>query len=224
MTLSELKTLIQNYTENTETTFVNSLDDFIKNAENRIFDLVQFDYFRKNVTGSLTNGNTYLTTPTDYQLSFSLAVVDGNGDYHYLDKKHPTFMREFSVDPTDSTLQGLPKYYADFDKELSTASNNGSTIIVSPVPDANYTVELHYLYKPNSLVTDTTGTWLSNNARNALLYGSLIEAYIFMKGEQDLLQAYEQRFASSVNRLKNRAEARGRRDEYRYDSLRTSVS
>jgi hypothetical protein len=181
MTLSELKTLIQNYTENTETTFVNSLDDFIKNAENRIFDLVQFDYFRKNVTGSLTTGNTYLTTPTDYQLSFSLAVVDSNGDYHYLDKKHPSFMREYNVDPTD-------------------------------------------LYKPNSLVTDTTGTWLSNNARNALLYGSLIEAYIFMKGEQDLLQAYEQRFASSVNRLKNRAEARGRRDEYRYDSLRTSVS
>tara|TARA_X000001388_G_scaffold21957_1_gene14947 strand:- start:1177 stop:1851 length:675 start_codon:yes stop_codon:yes gene_type:complete len=224
MTLAELKTLIQNYTENTETTFVNSLDDFIKNAENRIFDLVQFDYFRKNVTGSLTTGNTYLTTPTDYQLSFSLAVVDGNGDYNYLDKKHPSFMREYSVDPTDSTLRGLPKYYADFDKELSTASNNGSTIIVSPVPDANYTVELHYLYKPNSLVTDTTGTWLSNNARNALLYGSLIEGYIFMKGEQDLLQAYEQRFASSVNRLKNRAEARGRRDEYRYDSLRTSVS
>ena len=93
MTLSELKTLIQNYTENTETTFVNSLDDFIKNAENRIFDLVQFDYFRKNVTGSLTTGNTYLTTPTDYQLSFSLAVVDSNGDYHYLDKKHPSFMR-----------------------------------------------------------------------------------------------------------------------------------
>ena len=224
MTLAELKTLIQNYTENTETTFVNSLDDFIKNAESRIFDLLQFYYFRKNVTGSLTTGNTYLTTPTDYQLSFSLAVVDSNGDYHYLDKKHPTFMREFSVDPTDSTLRGLPKYYADFDKELSTASNNGSTIIVSPVPDANYTVELHYLYKPNSLVTDTTGTWLSNNARNALLYGSLIEAYIFMKGEQDLLQAYEQRFASSINRLKNRAEARGRRDEYRYDSLRTSVS
>ena len=220
MTLSELKTLIQNYTENTETTFVNSLDDFIKNAENRIFDLVQFDYFRKNVTGSLTTGNTYLTTPTDYQLSFSLAVVDSNGDYHYLDKKHPSFMREYNVDPTDSTLRGLPKYYADFDKELSTASNNGSTIIVRPVPDANYTVELHYLYKPNSLVTDTTGTWLSNNARNALLYGSLIEAYIFMKGEQDLLQAYEQRFASSVNRLKNRAEARGRRDEYRYDIAR----
>ena len=215
MTLAELKTLIQNYTENTETTFVNSLDDFIKNAENRIFDLVQFDYFRKNVTGSLTTGNTYLTTPTDYQLSFSLAVVDGNGDYHYLDKKHPSFMREYSVDPTDSTLRGLPKYYADFDKELSTASNNGSTIIVSPVPDANYTVELHYLYKPNSLVTDTTGTWLSNNARNALLYGSLIEAYIFMKGEQDMMAMYDKRFAESLQGLKMLGEAKETTQNYR---------
>ena len=224
MTLSELKTLIQNYTQNTETTFVNTLDDFIKNTEERIFELVQFDFFRKNVTGSLTAENTYLTTPTDYQTSFSLAVIDGNGDYHYLDKKHPSFMREYSVDPTDSTLRGLPKYYGDFDKELSTATNNGSTLIVSPVPDQNYDVELHYLYKPNSLVTDTTGTWLSSNARNALLYGSLVEAYIFMKGENDLLQQYEQRFASEINRLKNLAEARGRRDEYRYDSLRTTVS
>jgi len=224
MTLSELKTLIQNYTQNTETTFVATLDDFIKNAEERIFELVQFDFFRKNVTGTLTSGNTYLTTPTDYQTSFSLAVIDGNGDYHYLDKKHPSFMREYSVDPTDSTLRGLPKYYGDFDKELSTASNNGSTIIVSPVPDSNYSVELHYLFKPNSLVTDTTGTWLSNNARNALLYGSLVEAYIFMKGEADLLQQYEQRFGNEINRLKNLAEARGRRDEYRYDSLRTNVT
>ena len=224
MTLSELKTLIQNYTQNTETTFVDTLDDFIKNAEERIFELVQFDFFRKNVTGTLTSGNTYLTTPTDYQTSFSLAVIDGNGDYHYLDKKHPSFMREYSVDPTDSTLRGLPKYYGEFDKELSTASNNGSTIIVAPVPDSNYNVELHYLYKPNSLVTDTTGTWLSSNARNALLYGSLVESYIFMKGENDLLQQYEQRFAGEINRLKNLAEARGRRDEYRYDSLRSTVS
>ena len=224
MTLAELKTLIQNYVENEETTFVNSLDDFIKNAEERIFELIQFDYFRKNVTGSLTTGNTYLTTPTDYQMSFSLAVIDASGDYHYLDKKHPSFMREFIVDPTDSTLRALPKYYADFDKELSTASNNGSTIIVSPVPDANYSVELHYLYRPNSLVTDTTGTWLSNNARNALLYGSLVEANIFLKGESDMQQQYEQRYITEISRLKNLEEARGRKDEYRYDSLRSTVS
>ena len=224
MTLAELKTLIQNYVENEETTFVNSLDDFIKNAEERIFELIQFDFFRKNVTGSLTAGNTYLTAPTDFQMSFSLAVIDGNGDYHYLDKKHPSFMREYSVDPTDSTLRDLPKYYADFDKELSTASNNGSTLIVSPVPDSNYSVELHYLFKPNSLVTDTTGTWLSNNARNALLYGCLVEANIFLKGESDMQQQYEQRFMMEISRLKTLAEARGRRDEYRYDSLRSSVS
>ena len=172
MTLAELKTLIQNYVENTETTFVATLDDFIKNAEERIFELIQFDYFRKNVTGTLSTGNTYLTAPTDFQMSFSLAVIDANGDYKYLDKKHTTFMREFSVDPTDTTLRGQPLYYADFDKELSTASNNGSTLIVSPVPDADYNVELHYLFKPNSLVTDTTGTWVSQNARNAWLYGA----------------------------------------------------
>ena len=224
MTLSELKTLIQNYVENSETTFVNTLDDFIKNAEDRIFELIQLNYFRKNVTGSLTAGNTYLTTPSDYQTSFSLAVIDANGDYHYLDKKHPTFMREYSVDPTDTSENGRPLYYADFDAELSTATDNGSTLIVSPVPDQNYDVELHYLYKPTSLVSDTTGTWLSQNARNALLYGTLVEAYIFMKGENDLTQQYEQRFANEISRLKNLAEARGRRDEYRYESLRTTVS
>ena len=224
MTLAELKTLIQNYVENTETTFVATLDDFIKNAEERIFELIQFDYFRKNVTGTLSTGNTYLTAPTDFQMSFSLAVIDANGDYKYLDKKHTTFMREFSVDPTDTTLRGQPLYYADFDKELSTATDNGSTLIVSPVPDLDYSVELHYLFKPNSLVTDTTGTWISQNARNALLYGALVEANIFLKGESDLQQLYEQRFLLEITRLKNLAEARGRRDEYRYDSLRTTVS
>ena len=127
MTLAELKTLIQNYVENTETTFVATLDDFIKNAEERIFELIQFDYFRKNVTGTLSTGNTYLTAPTDFQMSFSLAVIDGNGDYHYLDKKHTTFMREYAVDPTATTERASPEYYADFDKDLSTASNNGST-------------------------------------------------------------------------------------------------
>ena len=120
MTLAELKTLIQNYTENSETTFVNTLDDFIKNAEERIFELIQFDYFRKNVTGTLTTGNTYLTAPTDYQTSFSLAVIDSGGDYHYLDKKHVTFMREYIEDPTDSTLRGLPLYSPDRDWETKT--------------------------------------------------------------------------------------------------------
>lgn len=224
MTLTELKTLIQNYVENEETTFVATLNDFIINAEDRLFELIQLDYFRKNVTGNLTAGNTYLTAPSDFLMSFSLAIIDSNNDYHYLDKKHPSFMREYSNDAVDTSERGRPLYYGDFDKELSTASSNGSTLIVSPVPDSDYSVELHYLYKPNSLTTDTTGTWISTNARNALLYGSLVEAYTFMKGDADLMQQYEQRFNLEVLRLKNQAEARGRRDEYRYDSLRSSVT
>ena len=224
MTLTELKTLIQNYVENDETTFVATLNDMIEIAEERLFELIQFDFFRKNVTGNLTTGNTYLTAPSDFKMSFSLAIIDSSNDYHYLDKKHPSFMREYSNDALESSERGRPLYYADFDKELSTASNNGSTLIVSPVPDQSYNVELHYLYKPNSIVTDTTGTWISQNARNALLYGSLVEANIFLKGESDMQQQYEQRFLLEITRLKNLAEARGRRDEYRYDSLRSTVS
>ena len=143
MTLTELKTLIQSYLENEETTFVSTLNDFIVNAEDRIFELIQFDYFRKNVTGNLTTGNTYLTAPSDFLTSFSLAIIDSNNDYHYLDKKHTSFMREYSNDAVATSERGKPLYYADFDKELSTASNNGSTLIVSPVPDQDYNVELH---------------------------------------------------------------------------------
>ena len=224
MTLAELKTLIQNYVENDETTFVSTLDDMILNAEERIFELIQFDFFRKNVTGNLTTGNTYLTAPSDFNLSFSLAIIDSNNDYSYLDKKHPTFMREYSNDAVATSERGRPLYYADFDKELSTGLDNGSTLIVSPVPDVDYNVELHYLYDPSSLTSQTSGTWISQNARNALLYGCLVEAYTFMKGDADMMNLYEKRFNLDILRLKNQAEARGRRDEYRYDSLRTSVS
>ena len=224
MTLSELKTLIQNYVENEETTFVNTLNDMIINTEERISELIEFDYFRKNVTGNLTTGNTYLTAPSDFKLSFSLAIIDSNNDYHYLDKKHTSFMREYSNDAVATSERGRPLYYGDFDKELSTGTDNGSTLIVSPVPDVDYNVELHYLYKPTSLTSQTTGTWISKNARNALLYGSLIEASTFMKGEPEMQVLYESRFGQEIQRLKNMAEARGRRDEYRYDSLRAEVT
>ena len=224
MTLAELKTLIQNYTENEETTFVSTLNDFIISAEDRLFQLIQLDYFRKNVTGNLTVGNTYLTAPSDFLMSFSLAVINSTNDYHYLDKKHTSFMRAYSDDAVAESERGKPLYYADFDKELSTGTDNGSTLIVSPVPNLNYNVELHYLYMPTSLTSSTTGTWISKNARNALLYGCLVEAYTFMKGDADLMQLYDQRFNLEVLRLKNQAEARGRKDEYRYDSLRSPVS
>ena len=215
ITLSELKTLIQNYVENDETTFVNTLDDIIKNTEERIFELIQFDYFRKNVTGSLTTGNTYLTAPSDFKLSFSLAVIDSNNDYHYLDKKHTSFMREYSNDAVATSERGRPLYYADFDKELSTGSDNGSTLIVSPVPDQDYNVELHYLYEPSSLTSQTNGTWISKNARNALLYGCLIEASTFMKGEPDILVNYEKRFQEALGRLTLESDGYNRKDDYR---------
>jgi hypothetical protein len=223
MTLTELKTIIQNYVENDDTTFINTLNDIIKNTEERIFELVQFDYFRKNVKGQMTLGSRFLTAPSDFELSFSLATIDSNGEYHFLEKKHTSFMQEYTPDPTDSTKYGLPLYYGDYDKDLATGTKE-STLIVAPTPNANYEVELHYLYKPNSLVTDTTGTWLSDHGRNALIYGCLVEAYTFMKGENDLLALYENRFQQEIARLKNKAEARGRRDEYRYDSLRSNVS
>jgi len=224
MTYSELFTLIQNFTDNNESTFNTTIPDFVKNAEDRIFNLVQSDFFRKNQSGNLTTGNRFLTCPTDFVLSFSLAVIDSSSDYKFLQKKHPSFMQEYAPDITDTSLRGLPLYYADFDKEYNTSVSAGTTIVVAPLPDADYSVELHYLYRPASLVSITDGTWLSQNARDALLYGSLVEAYTFMKGEPDLLNTYETRFQQDIARLKNRAEARGRRDEYRYDSLRSSVS
>jgi hypothetical protein len=225
MTYSELSTLIQNYLNNDEATFNSTIPDFVKNAEDRIFNLVQEDVFRKNVQGTVTAGNRFLTAPNDLLLTFSLAVIDSTtNDYHFLLKKHPSFMQEYTPDLNDTSLRGLPKYYADYDKAYSTSSDSGSTIALAPVPDANYTVELHYLYKPTSLVSDSSGTWLSVNARDALLYASLIEGHTFMKGEPDLLANYENRFSQEISRIKERAEARGRRDEYRYDSLRSQVS
>ena len=225
MTYSELSTLIQNYLNNDEATFNSTIPDFVKNAEDRIFNLVQEDVFRKNVQGTVTAGNRFLTAPNDLLLTFSLAVIDSTtNDYHFLLKKHPSFMQEYTPDLNDTSLRGLPKYYADYDKAYSTSSDSGSTIALAPVPDANYTVELHYLYRPTSLVSDTSGTWLSVNARDALLYASLIEGHTFMKGEPDLLANYENRFSQEISRIKERAEARGRRDEYRYDSLRSQVS
>ena len=339
MTYLELQSLIKNYLQNTETTFVSDIPNIIKQAEDRILQAVKLPDFRKNVTGELTSLNQYLSTPSDFLDNFSLAVLDIDNNYNYLLFKDVNFIREaypivgsgtttytvtvasgvntygsgnkyylnginspiikltegqtYKFDQADSsnlnhplrfsitsngtwgegteyttgvtatgtpgsvgayteitvavdapTLyyyctnhtgmggqantpaseRGRPLYYADFDKELSTAANNGSTLIVSPVPDQDYSVELHYLYVPTSLTSATTGTWLSQNAKNALLYGSLVEAYTFMKGEPELITLYETRFNQEVARLKNLAEARGRKDEYRYDSLRTQIS
>ena len=204
MTLAELKTLIQNYVENEETTFVNTLNDMIINTEERISELIQFDYFRKNVTSALTSSDAFLTVPSDYLASFSLQITT-SGSESFLLQKDVNFLREYT--PASSTT-GLPKYFARFDE---------SNFILAPTPDSNYTIELHYFYRPASLTAgaDSGTTWVSTNAPFALLYGSLVEAYTFMKGEPDVIQNYDKLYMQYLERVKDLGEARENTDGYR---------
>ena len=207
-TLTTLKQSVQDWTENDETTFVNELDFFIKNAEERIFKTVDLDYFRKNVEGTATTGNKFLQKPSDYIATFSLSVIS-SGSNIFLLQKDVNFIQEYQPDPT---VTGTPKYYAQFDV------NN---FILAPTPNADFAVELHYYYRPTSLTTDPNGTtWISTNAPDALLYGTLVEAYTFMKGEKDILDLYNGRFLESLARLKNYAEGRNYSDSYREGLVR----
>lgn len=203
-TLTELKQAIQDYCENTETTFVNNLDNFIESAEQRIFTTVDLEYFRRNQTATMTTGNQYLNCPADYLASFSLSITV-SGDKQFLLQKDVNFCQEFAP---DATATGVPRYYARFDT---------TNFIVAPTPDADYAVELHYYYRPSSLTAagGSGTTWLSENAPNAMLYGSLVEAYTFMKGEKDLMDLYNGRFIEAIGRIKDLAEARENADAYR---------
>jgi Fe-S cluster assembly iron-binding protein IscA len=207
-THTTLKQAIQDWTENSETTFVNNLDIFIQNAEERILKMVDLDFFRKNVTASFVANNPYLNVPSDYLASFSLGYTKTNGDKEFLMQKDVNFLQEYSPDSTDT---GEPKYYAIFDV------NN---FILAPTPDSNYAVELHYFYRPNSITAPAGTSWLGDNSPNTLLYGSLVEAYTFMKGEADMLQLYETRFLQNIARLKNYGEGVENTDAYREGLVR----
>jgi len=203
-TFTTLKTAIQDYTQNTESTFVTNLPTLIVQAENRIIKSVELPNFRQNVTGTLTSGNPYLSTPSDYLYPFSLAVLDSSNNYDYLLNKDVSFIRE--AYPTASTT-GSPKFYAQFDDD---------TFIVAPTPDANLTVELHYFYIPESITVASSGeSWLGTNATEALLYASLVEAYTFMKGEPDILVNYEKRFQEALQRLTLESDGYNRKDAFR---------
>ena len=206
-TFAELKTAIQDYSENSETTFVNNLSLFIENAEQRIFESVQLEFFRKNVTANLTASNQYLAMPDDYLASYSLSVTSSSSK-SFLLMKDVNFIEDYN--PNSSTT-GLPKYYAAF------TSDN---FILAPTPDSGYQVELHYFYRPTSLTAgaDSGTTWLSTNAPFAMLYGALIEAYTFMKGEADIIQNYDQKFMQAIARLKDLGEAKQTGDAY-YNGL-----
>ena len=202
-TLATLKTAIQDYTDNTETSFVTNLPNFIKAAEERIFKNVDLEVFRKNVTTAFTSSDKFLSLPTDYLASFSLQITT-SGSEDFLLQKDVNFLQEaFNA----STSTGVPRFYAQFD------INN---FIVAPTPNSNYAVELHYYYRPASLTAgaDSGTTWLSTNAPFALLFGSLVDAYLFMKGEPDLIQQYEKRFMDQLTRLKDYGEARENTDAY----------
>ena len=207
MNYTELVAAIQDYTQNEETSFVSNIPNFVEQAEERLNRSIMVPELRKNVTAATTNGDWYLARPEDFISVFSLAVVDSSGDYSFLIDKDVNFIRE--AYPASST-SGLPKYYAQFDGDYGGDSGN---FILGPTPDDNYTVELHYYYDPPSIVT--TGTsWYGDNAESALLYGSLIEAYTYMKGEADLIQLYTTRYSEALGQLTG-VQIRSSTDEYR---------
>jgi len=203
-TKATLTTAIQDYTDNSETTFVNNISNFVKAAEEKILKSVDLDYFRKNATSALTSSDAFLTVPTDYLASFSLQITT-SGSESFLLQKDVNFLREYT--PASSTT-GLPKYYARFDED---------NFILAPTPDSNYTIQLNYFYRPASLTAgaDSGTTWISTNAPFALLYGSLVEAYTFMKGEPDVIQNYNGLYMQYLERVKDLGEARENTDGYR---------
>jgi hypothetical protein len=210
MNYAELVAQIQDYTENTFTT--TDINTFITQAEQRIYNTVQLPALRKNVTGSLSAGNKYLAMPTDWLATFSLAVFGADNEYKYLLNKDVNFIRQ-SFPDTDSAFYGEPQYYAVF---------NSTSFIVGPTPDINYSAELHYFYYPESITTAGT-TWIGNNFSSVLLYGSLLEAYTYMKGEVDVMNTYKARYDEAMLLLKQLGDGKDRQDAYRSGQVRYPV-
>jgi hypothetical protein len=203
-TYATLKQAIQDYTENTETSFVTNLPLFIRSAEERILKSVQLNLFRRNASGTMSQGNKYLRVPQDFLAPYSLSYTTSSEEV-FVEFKDVSFIQTYNP---DSTVTGLPKYYASFDV---------SNFILAPTPNASFAAELHYLYRPASITagSDSGTTWLSENAELTLLYGSLVEAYIFMKGEQDVMAMYDKRFQESLVGLKLLGEAKETTQNYR---------
>tara|TARA_R100000541_G_scaffold33073_2_gene41753 strand:+ start:1281 stop:1931 length:651 start_codon:yes stop_codon:yes gene_type:complete len=209
-TYTGLKQAIQDYADNDETSFVTNLPVFIQQAEERILKSVQLNLFRKNVAGAMTDTNKFLTCPSDFLAPDSLSFTNSSGDAVFLDFKDVNFVQSFNP---KASVTGNPRYYASFDVDH---------FILAPSPNASYAVELHYYYRPDSLTTlaGTGTTWLSENASIAMLYGSLVEAYTYMKGDADIMALYEKRFVESIMGLKGLGESKEVTDEYRTGVVR----
>lgn len=233
MNYSELFTQIQTYTENqfpdtfvqittggsqTNVNAVTQINTFIQQAEERIYNTVQIPALRKNVTGNCTASNKYLACPNDYLATYSLAIINTDGTYEYLLNKDVNFIRQAYPDPTAT---GLPRYYALFGSRLN--DPNELTFILGPTPDSGYGAELHYFYYPESIVTAGT-SWLGDNYSPVLLYGSLVEAYTYMKGEADMLAAYQAKYNEALQQLNRLGTGLERGDAYRDGQAKIKVN
>lgn len=208
-TYATLVQAVKDWTENDETTFNSQIDNFIRNAEERILFSVDLDVFRRNQTGTLTQNYPYLAVPSDFLSPFSLSVTAA-GSKQFLLNKDVEYLQEYN--PTGAT--GVPKYYSLFSVNY---------FLLAPTPNSAYDVELHYYYKPPSIIQTNT-SWLGDNAEEALLYATLFEAYTFMKGEPDILNTYNQRYTEAISRLKNFGEGRENTDAYRDGLVRVRAT
>jgi hypothetical protein len=204
-TYAQLKQAIIDYAEYQEAGFVNNLPIFIRMAEERILKGVQLSLFRKNATASTWAGNQYLPVPSDFLAPFSLSMTGANGDKFFVEFKDPSFVQTYTPDPTTT---GEPRYYCQFDV---------TNFLLGPTPNAAYTAELHYFYRPRSLTAmgENEMSWLSENAEIAMLYGSLVEAGVYMKTDQDVMSTYNTRFQEAIVGIKMLGEAKETTDEYR---------
>lgn len=218
MTYAELRAAIQAYTENYEQDFVANIPVFVKQAEERIYNSVQFPALRRNVTGYTIAGNTYLACPNNFLASYSMAVVNpATGEYEYLLNKDVSFMRQMYPNPND---QGLPRYYGLYGPRY--VNQNELVFMLGPTPDDAYMLELHYFFYPDSIV-QTNESWLGDNFDTVLLYGSLVEAYTFMKGEPDLIKLYDEKYKEALGLAKRLGDGMDRQDVYRSSQVRLPV-
>ena len=230
MNYAALSAAIQAYTENTEADFVANIPVFVTQAEQRIYNSVQFPSIRKNVQGSMAVNNKYLQCPDDFLAVYSLAVITdvtggdvNTGTYEYLLNKDVNFIRQAFPTPNDT---GVPRYYGLFGPAVSGGTiSDELTFIVGPTPDQNYFTELHYYYYPESITVAPDGrTWLGDNFDSVLLYGSLVEAYTYMKGEQDMMALYNQKFMEALALAKRLGDGMERQDAYRSGQFRQKVT
>lgn len=223
MNYTQLYDAIQNYTENAETTFLANIPVFVQQAEQRIYNAVQFPSLRKNVTGTTGVNNKYLSCPDDFLAVYSMAAIDQNGVYDYLLNKDVNYIRQAYPNPA---VTGRPKFYALFGPTVvEEVISRELSFIFGPTPDTGYTLELHYYYYPESIITASAGrTWLGDNFDSVLLYGSLVEAYTYMKGENDLLALYDGKFKEALSLAKRLGDGLERQDAYRSGQYRQPVT